>query len=373
MDRQAERVRKATSEVLEIESPGASSGANRRVDERFSAKSLGPVKIEVHCPPSLQTLIVQPRDLSSSGASLLHLNFMHTGTTVVLILPRLDGLTHRCEGKVLRCRFVGGRVHELGVRFDKQIDPADFLVGCSNNNADFESMRLAGSVLWVSDNRINRDVARVLLEELGVTMLAAEDFADAMTQAMSVKLEALVVDSPDSVSEAATALKELREVGFVGPALACLDALHESAADALSSAGYANVSAKPTCRADLARLLCDALPEAEKDIDIDEALVSEMWSQQALRPTIREFVGHLPEELRDITGVLKSEDKAKAVSMLGSLRSAATSVGYPVMAKAVQRLIDTVTKNPADPTISHQMDGLGKLAAAAVAGLKDDS
>ncbi len=75
------------------------------------------------------------RDLSAHGISLLHGVFVAPNTRCIVTLNNLDGEIDYLAGVVRRCRLVGGRVHELGVKFDKPIEPGKYLVLGSEDDA----------------------------------------------------------------------------------------------------------------------------------------------------------------------------------------------------------------------------------------------
>ena len=74
-----------------------------------------------------RTHALAPRNLSRTGMSLLHGKFVYGGTNCVVGLRALDGQVVPVRGKVIWCRLVTGRVHELGVEFEEPIDLADFI------------------------------------------------------------------------------------------------------------------------------------------------------------------------------------------------------------------------------------------------------
>ena len=73
-----------------------------------------------------RTYALIPRSLSGTGISLLHGKFVYGGTNCVVGLRALDGQVVPVRGKVIWCRLVTGRVHELGVQFEGPIDVEDF-------------------------------------------------------------------------------------------------------------------------------------------------------------------------------------------------------------------------------------------------------
>lgn len=70
---------------------------------------------------------VRPRNLSRGGIAFLHEAYVYPETpcTVVLISRMYQPI--EVSGKVVGCRHVSGRLHEVAVAFDKQIEPDDFL------------------------------------------------------------------------------------------------------------------------------------------------------------------------------------------------------------------------------------------------------
>src|SRR5262245_15416699 len=62
-----------------------------------------------------RTYALAPRNLSRMGMSLLHGKFIYGGTNCVIGLHGRGGLVLPVRGKVVWCRLVTGRVHELGI------------------------------------------------------------------------------------------------------------------------------------------------------------------------------------------------------------------------------------------------------------------
>ena len=72
--------------------------------------------------------IVRPRNLSAGGSSFLHGTFLYPGAACVVSLRATDGRSVHVAGRIVRCRCVHGRVHEIGVRFQERIDVGQFVV-----------------------------------------------------------------------------------------------------------------------------------------------------------------------------------------------------------------------------------------------------
>lgn len=71
--------------------------------------------------------LVRPRNLSATGLGALHGCFVYPGTSCTVELRARDGRAIPTRAKVVRCRCVRGRVHEIGLRFKAKIDVHQFV------------------------------------------------------------------------------------------------------------------------------------------------------------------------------------------------------------------------------------------------------
>jgi len=74
-----------------------------------------------------RTFALIPRNISRTGMSLLHGKFVYDGTPCVAGLKALDGQLVPVRGKVMWCRLIAGRIHEIGIQFEEPIDLDDFV------------------------------------------------------------------------------------------------------------------------------------------------------------------------------------------------------------------------------------------------------
>ncbi len=113
-------------EVLEAGAVGRKT--KMRKHRRIPLPSVAPVVIEVQRPgEGVSSFLVAPRDMSSSGMSLLTGMFMHPGAACAVTLKGLDGTPVRIGAVIKRCRFVALRLHELGIRFNADVDLTRFI------------------------------------------------------------------------------------------------------------------------------------------------------------------------------------------------------------------------------------------------------
>lgn len=105
-------------------------GTKRRVRKhrRVPYPTVTPVILDVQRPgEGITSFLVAPRNISSSGMSLLTGMFMHPGASCAVTLIGLDGTRIRIGAVIKRCRFVALRLHELGIRFNTDVDLTWFM------------------------------------------------------------------------------------------------------------------------------------------------------------------------------------------------------------------------------------------------------
>lgn len=110
--------------LTKMDAAGEKGACERRSDERFSYRRNG---LLVHLSQPDVTLVVASRNLSISGFSFLYRQMLYPGTacTVELLPDRrrtADEQPVTAKGKVISCRHIQGMVHEIGVRFNKELD-----------------------------------------------------------------------------------------------------------------------------------------------------------------------------------------------------------------------------------------------------------
>jgi len=73
------------------------------------------------------TLIVSGRNLSADGLGFLHAGPLEEGTSCRVRLVNLQGQEEHVDAIVAHCRPAKGNLHEVGVKFDRSIDPDRFI------------------------------------------------------------------------------------------------------------------------------------------------------------------------------------------------------------------------------------------------------
>jgi hypothetical protein len=131
--RLSERERAALSKAM-----GIHSGAERRRHTRYLLPKEFTLVVRLQQPGggAASLMSVTPRDLSSSGIGFFHAAYMHPGTACTLMMRDVEANPISLKGTVVRCRHVSGRIHEVGVLFEHEVDVKTFVTDTSKTADD---------------------------------------------------------------------------------------------------------------------------------------------------------------------------------------------------------------------------------------------
>jgi PAS domain S-box-containing protein len=227
-------------------------------------------------------------------------------------------------------------------------------------------------VLVVDDQPENRELVRLVLEEVGLRIEQAENGAVAVRKALGSAFDAILMDiqMPELDGHAATA--QLRRAGLALPIIALTAHAMKGFEKEIFAAGYSGYVTKPVDIDTLLSVLADTLggrraetattrraaatPAAGSETpgtDKPQAAtpIASRWANKPrLHPAIRNFAQGLDARLLAMEGALRQGDLAELVRLAHALKGAGGTVGY-----------DDFT----DP--SRRLEELAKLGASAEA------
>jgi hypothetical protein len=76
-----------------------------------------------------QTFSASGRDISASGMGFYHNAYVHPDTPCTILMRTLKNDAVAIKGTAARCRHVSGRIHEVGVVFENEIEVGQFVQG----------------------------------------------------------------------------------------------------------------------------------------------------------------------------------------------------------------------------------------------------
>ncbi len=113
---------------LDQRTSGSKPDADRRLHERHTHRiSEGLEVIFDAFDGQPVTCRVRPRNLSRGGIAFLHDAYVYPETRCTVVLVSVTDQPIEVSGKVVGCRHISAKLHEIAMSFDKAIEPDDFI------------------------------------------------------------------------------------------------------------------------------------------------------------------------------------------------------------------------------------------------------
>lgn len=190
-----ERELGALLEELDAESrPGGAASARKYVRRPFARTSL-PLQV-AHHDGTVANILVACRNISQRGMSVLHSAFLHTGSRCLAALPHPTGEPVIVRGSIVRCTHRKGIVHELGIEFERDIDPGRILE--LDPLSDWFTLervqprRLIGDVVCVDASSTDQRILRHHLRETSLNVRLYSSAIEALAELGSKKYDLLI-------------------------------------------------------------------------------------------------------------------------------------------------------------------------------------
>jgi CheY-like chemotaxis protein len=214
--------KKLDSLLARVDGRNGSAARRRRKYVRWAFRKIT-VELQINHPGgSAITCRVACRNLSCGGIGVVHSAFLYPGSTCVVTLPRQGGRPLAASGVILRCVHVQDMVHEIGIKFDREIDVGEFMdrdpLARRFSLEAIEAADLVGIVLHIEHSPLEQQLIRHYLRGSGLRLRPAhrpEQAAAIARDGCDVVLCNLMLPDPG----AAAALAAVRAVSSGIPAV----------------------------------------------------------------------------------------------------------------------------------------------------------
>jgi len=165
------------------------------------------------------------RDLSSCGLSVIHGGFVYPGTRCEVTLTTLEQRTETISGRVVRCDYVKGTLHDLGISFDEPVDPARFAPSAGESLSTKTLAALSersDRIVFLDDSEAELRLFRHHLRETGfdVTTAGSAKEAAQLIRGSTVDLFVCDLDLGPGQRTGEEVIQLARGAGFTRPILA---------------------------------------------------------------------------------------------------------------------------------------------------------
>lgn len=206
---------------------------------------------------------------------------------------------------------------------------------------------LAGHVLVVDDNQINRDVAAGVLKRLGLAVTTAGNGQEAVDLLASGSFDLVLMDMQMPRLDGLAATRILRANGCRVPIIGLTANAFDSDRQACLEAGMNGYLAKPATTDKLLDVLARYLPHTETVHPAVPGLTVDRSYQSVLREELgaadfdlllEQFASSTRDMLASAERAIALGDGAELDAILHTLKGAAQTMGYPSIAEAAQAL-----------------------------------
>lgn len=291
-------------------------------------------------------LMVSSRNLSSGGIAFLCEGFIHprSNCTVMLVTPEKE--TVPVAGKVAHCHLVRGRVHEIGVRFDKPIALGCFVAPEAMPMAELAPTELQGRVLSLDSSPVEQELLRHFIAGTNVSLTMSQSADEASKLLASgghdIFMTDLFLNGRDTGGLAVIA--QARAVGFVGPiVLATAETLAEKHAQARAT-GADYILAKPYRPSALLAILqrahydCGAIPNPN-------LMINSHSDKPEFQRVTAVFNAEGANYARTVRTTLGAGDSPALRQICLQIKAAASGVGYANLSAAADTVLSAQTRS----------------------------
>jgi DNA-binding response OmpR family regulator len=246
--------------------------------------------------------LVYGRNISRGGLGVLHGGFIHVGSKCCVLLRQVEGPPLAVRGAIRHCRLVAGSWHELGIVFEKEINPRAILgtAMCDEHQTGeaYAGERAESGAILVSDPV---EPERLLLADRltarGYDIVEASTPGGTLDAVQRMQTDLVLLGTTTVGKQELRLIERLRETGFKQPITLLAADTNPAVTLRAIEAGVTNVVSRPYELDTLVAGMRIALGQQSAD----EPLRSTALIQPGMQTHLTRFVKHvrrLGEQIR---------------------------------------------------------------------------
>jgi two-component system, sensor histidine kinase LadS len=192
-----------------------------------------------------------------------------------------------------------------------------------------------GNVLLVEDNIDNQKLIKVLLTELGVDVVCADDGHQAIETVMQQEFDLVLMDIQMPVLDGLKAIKAIRTSGFTVPIIALTANVLNDEVAAYEQAGFDSHIAKPINRQEFLNII-DRYLDANEQAPQPPSLI-ELNSAEYLKLKAT-FIENIRNYYPQMVNAMAAEDWAQLQRLVHSIKGAAGNYGFMTLTNKAEKL-----------------------------------
>jgi CheY-like chemotaxis protein len=337
---------------------------NQRKDTRWAYRQsdIG-VTIE-HPAGGVSRLLLMSRNLSAGGISFLHSGFLYPGSRCQVALPKLDGQLHIAGGSIVTCRHVQGLVHEVCIKFERRIEPGQYITSPDSAGTDapdsVEMPELHGRVLVVDDSEMDRNLLLHHLKIAGVHLTSVSTSGAALDTVKRDVVEIVLCDINLESMDGVEFITKLREAGFAGPIVVVTAETNEERITAAKNAGAAHLIAKPYTPDELFAIMVE-LHQKIGAVLTQSAIYSTADDQPGMTDLIGQYIEQARKAARKIEKITTDEGLGELRQVCLNIKGSASGYGFASVGTLAADIIKAIDSSPNVRAVSSQIRTLSMM------------
>lgn len=298
------------------------------------------VTVEIHQPGANSTrLHFACRNLSGEGIGLLHASFLHNGTRCTVYLPQLVGSVVPVEGKVMRCRHVKGLVHEIGVKFDKNINIRQFVLRDPTKGLfaleTIDPTRLQGVVLHIDGSAMQRKLVRHYLRDTSLEIVNAESAQDGLDR-VNEGFDLILAEYNLQGMAGPKLVEAIRAKGLQTSMVMLTSDSRQSYKNDKGESRANSYLQMPINQDQLLRGLAEFLLADETNPDAGGPVYSTLPSDHPSHQFVADFVDDAKRLVKNMKAAITEEDIEAVRRICDGVRNVAAEVGFAMISESAQ-------------------------------------
>jgi len=344
-------------------------GSDLRENQRVAYELAHGVVMELQQPGgNTSRYMVQPRDISCTGLGFLHGSFVYTDSVCTCELVTIDGSQMPIRGKIVRCRHVKGRVHEVGVHFDDPLAPTVFakcFIPSVPGEPGAAAMTLEGDVVCIEPSTADRELLRFRMSDVGVTIHGVQFGVEGLKLLETLpKVHAVITELDLPGMSGLDVVAKFRKEGFFGPIFGVTSNDDPAAAAEARRCGCTEVFVKPYDFDELVVELAEHLPK-DRSMESSSPLESELWANERMRPLITSFIAEMAKQIELLREAVVQSDQKQALQIAKSLKGTSGNFGYPDIVKIAKSFSEMVEAGGFGDAVNAKLDVMQLLCERA--------
>jgi CheY-like chemotaxis protein len=321
-------------------SPEPETAKCKRQHARLEYRALDIAVSVTHPGGSRSRLLVCSRNLSAGGIAFLHGGFLHPGTECSMVLIRRDGTPLAVMGNVRHCRHLQGSVYEIGIQFNREIDPTAVIIPSDLDDKviahglhpSVKIPNLRGRLLIVDDSAADRRLFSHQMQATGLEIVAVDTSGAALDAIRKQRFTAVVCGLDLADGSGIYAVRRMRECGYNGPILILTAEISARLLAEVRAAGANELLGKPYEPGYVMYLLSEWLDQPARP----DAIVSRFDCEPGMSGMLMGYIGETRRLATRLSAAINEEDAALVRELCVKIAGSGSHHGFDQLSVAAR-------------------------------------